>query len=356
MRTSFFQKPVVWGIKTWQLVSLLVFYFFFALQYWMALWFTSGGRDNIWKETIIDYFLIRLLITAPLWWLYFVYLKSKPLRFKILMHLFTAPVWVFIWFKTYRVIQDWRGGGYLQGDAIWWDVYIPGLFYFVQFAIFHVYDFYLQTQKQKQKEKQLMQAAYNSEVSALKAQIQPHFLFNTLNSISASVPKEMEHTRELIAKLADTFRYSLQASEQEWISLEQELDFTKTTLALEKERLKKRLDVFFDVDEALLQTKVPPMLLQPLTENAIKHGIAPSIEGGSVTITVKKFHDKVLISISNTGEVYKGELNDSIFKKGIGLRNTNLRLEKLFGEKIKVEINNPTGLTFSLSLPLNWLP
>jgi two-component system, LytTR family, sensor kinase len=352
MRKPFLKKQIIWGVKTWQLLAVLLLYFFFAFQYWMAMWFTSNGRDNIWKETTIDYFLIRLLITAPLWWLYFVFWKNKPLRFKILMHLITAPAWVFIWFKTYRFVQDWRGGGYLQGDAIWWDVYIPGLFYCLQFAIFHVYDFYLQTQKQKQKEKQLMQAAYNSEVNALKAQIQPHFLFNTLNSISASVPKEMEHTRELIAKLADTFRYSLQASEQEWISLQQELDFTKTTLLLEKERLKKRLEVNFDVDESLLQTKVPPMLLQPITENAIKHGIAPSIEGGNITVTIKKLDDKVAVSISNTGEDYKDELSEAIFNKGIGLRNTNLRLEKLFGEKIKVAHNKPSGLIFSFHIPL----
>lgn len=353
MQPGFLQKKILWGIKIWQLLCLLGFYLFFAFQYWTALWYTSGGRDNIWREALIDYLLLKLLLTLPLWCLYFIYWKNKPLLFKLFMHLLTGPLWIFCWFHGYRIIQDWRGEGYLRGDAIWWDVYIPGLFYYVQFAIFHVYDFYLQTQKQKQKEKQLMQAAYNSEVNALKAQIQPHFLFNTLNSISASVPKEMEHTRELIAKLADTFRYSLQASEKEWISLNEELEFTKTTLALEKERLKKRLDVFFEVDESLLQTKVPPMLLQPITENAIKHGIAPSIEGGSVTISIKKDGDKVHISISNTGEGYKGELDDTIFNKGIGLRNTNQRLEKLFGEKITVSKNNPSGLIFSFNIPLN---
>jgi two-component system, LytTR family, sensor kinase len=352
MQQPFLQKQLLWGIKTWQLLAVLLFYFFFAFQYWMAIWYTSGGRDNIWKEAFIDYFLLKLLFTAPLWWLYFIKWRAKSLVFKIAFHLLTAPVWIFCWFHSYRFIQDLRGQFYLQGDGIWWDVYIPGLFYCLQFAIFHVYDFYLQTQKQKQKEKELMQAAYNSEVNALKAQIQPHFLFNTLNSISASVPKEMEHTRELIAKLADTFRYSLHASEQEWISLEQELDFTKTTLQLEKERLKKRLEVFFDVDESLMLIKVPPMLLQPITENAIKHGIAPSVQGGTITIAVKKNNDKVKISVSNTGENYNGILNDTIFNKGIGLRNTNLRLEKLFGEKIKVEQNDPSGLNFSFTIPL----
>ncbi len=351
-QNSFLQRQIFWGIKVWQLLVFLAFYFFFAFQYWMALWYTSGGRDNIWKEALLDYFLLKLFLTIPLWWLFFIYWDNKSLLFKILMHLITGPLWVFCWFKGYRIVQDLRGEFYLKGDAIWWDVYIPGLLYCLQFAIFHVYHFYLQNEKQKQKEKSLMQAAYNSEVNALKAQIQPHFLFNTLNSISASVPKEMEHTRVLIAKLADTFRYSLQASEQEWISLAEELQFTKITLELEKERLKKRLEIIFDVDETLLQTKVPPMLLQPVTENAIKHGIGPSIEGGTISITIKRNSNKVNIVISDTGVGYNGQLDNSLFTKGIGLRNTNLRLEKLFGEKIIVTKNNPSGLQFSFNIPL----
>ncbi|MFM9909112.1 MAG: sensor histidine kinase [Chitinophagaceae bacterium] len=348
---NFLQQKIFLEIKTWQLLAVYAFYIFFGFQYWYAIWYT--GHDNTWPETSISYLLLKPLLTLPLWWLYFVKWRNKPLFFKLLMHVITAPLWVFCWFNLYRIIQSLRGDGVLRGDGIWWDVYIPGLVYCLQFAIFHVYDFYLQTQKQKQKEKELMQAAYNSEVNALKAQIQPHFLFNTLNSISASVPKEMEHTRVLIAKLADTFRYSLQASEQEWISLAEELQFTKITLELEKERLKKRLEIIFDIDESLLQTKVPPMLLQPITENAIKHGIAPNIEGGSITIAVKKDGNKASISISDTGLGYEGKLDETIFNKGIGLRNTNLRLEKLFGEKIYVLKNIPSGLCFSFSIPLN---
>ena len=353
MQQSFLQKQLFWGIRIWQFLVFLICYLFFAFQYGFVLWLNSGKTNNSWKETLIDYMLIKALLTLPLWWLYFIRWKNKSIGFKIGMHFFTAAAWIFCWFNAYRFVLDKIGSGYLRGDGIWWDIYIPGLVYFLQFAIFHVYDFYLQTQRQKEKEQQLMRAAFNSEVSALKAQIQPHFLFNTLNSISASVPVEMEHTRELIATLADTFRYSLQASEQEWISLKEELDFTRKTLELEKQRLKERLQIVYDVDERLLSAKVPPMLLQPITENAIKHGIAPSMGGGTVTILIKKKNEKLQISISDTGIGYEGELNDDIFAKGIGLRNTNLRLEKLFGEHIIVSHNKPSGLTFSFIIPIN---
>lgn len=345
-------KQLFWGIKVWQLLAFEGCYAFFAFQYWLAIYFTSGGTSNIGDDTLIDYLLLKALFTLPLWWLYFIQWKTKSIGFKLRMHIITGPVWIFCWFHSYRFVQDLRGSGYLMGDGKWWDVYIPGLVYCLQFAVFHVYDFYLQTQRQREREKQLMQAAYNSEVNALKAQIQPHFLFNTLNSISASVPAAMEHTRELIAMLADTFRYSLKASEQDLIPLAEELNFTKTTLELEHERLKKRLEVCYEIDESLLDVKVPPMLLQPITENAIKHGIAPKIDGGKVTIGISKRANKIHIFVSDTGVGYEGELDDSILNKGIGLRNTNLRLEKLYGEKITVQKNSPAGLTFFFNIPL----
>ena len=352
MPRRIFQKQIFWGIKIWQAFAFLGFYLFFAFQYWLAIFITSGYRSNIWKENFIDYFILKLTFTLPLWWLLFIKLRNVSIGYKILAHCFTCPLWIFCWFKSYRFIQDLRGSGYLLNDAIWWDVYIPGLVYCVQFAVFHVYDFYLQTQQQKQKEKLLMQTAYNSEVNALKAQIQPHFLFNTLNSISASVPKEMEHTRELIAKLADTFRYSLQASEQEFITLKEELDFTKITLDLEQERLKKRLHIVYDIDDNLLQIKVPPMLLQPITENAIKHGIAPLVDGGIIKISIKKLNNKAHICVSDTGVGNATIITEDIFTKGIGLRNTNLRLQKLYGETINIKPMQPNGLQFSFNIPL----
>jgi two-component system, LytTR family, sensor kinase len=352
MNPSFLHRKLFWGIKVWQALAFLAFYLFFAFQYWLAIWYTSDGRDSIWREVLMDYFLLKIILTLPLWWLLFIFWKNKAFWFKLVVHVVASPLWVFCWFHSYRFLQDLRGEGYLRGSGIWWDVYIPFLVYCMQFAIFHVYDFYLQTQKQKQKEKLLMQTAYNSEVNALKAQIQPHFLFNTLNSISASVPVEMEHTRELIAKLADTFRYSLQASEQEWISLKEELDFTKVVLDLEQERLKKRLTVIYNIDGSLLPTPVPPMLLQPIVENAIKHGIAPKLEGGAVTVTIEKQQQHIHIAIADTGVGYAGELNESIFNKGIGLRNTNMRLEKLYGRRIQVTRNQPSGLIFSFYIPL----
>ena len=269
-----------------------------------------------------------------------------------MMHFLIAPCWIVGWFYGFRFLQDLLGGRYLTGDGIWWDVYIPGLFYCIQFAIFHVYTFYQETLFQKKREQQLMQAAYNSEINALKAQIHPHFLFNTLNSISASVPVEMEHTRVMISTLADNFRYSLRASENEWMTLQDELQFTINTLELEKERFKDRLELQYDIDDTLLLTKVPPMLLQPLTENAIKHGIAPHINGGTIQVSIKRVENKVRIGVKDSGTGINGTKLNEVFQNGIGLKNTHNRLMKLFNEPIQYQTHIVEGIEFYFYIPI----
>lgn len=330
-----------------------MFYSFFAFQYWLTLWYTSNGNRNIWQEALIDYFLLKIPLTIPLWWLYFVNWRNKSIGFKMAMHLVTGPLWIFCWFHAYRFIQEYRNAFYLQGDAIWWDIYIPGLVYFLQFSFFHVYDFYTQTQKQKEREKQLMEMAYKSEVNALKAQIHPHFLFNTLNSISASVPVDMEHTRGLIAKLADTFRYSFKVSEKEQVTVGEELAFVKATLELESVRFKQRLQVKYAIDESVLNMLMPPMILQPIIENAVKHGIAPSVEGGSILISVAAAEGFVVFTVKDTGVGYDGDLQKELFNKGLGLKSTRQRLEKLYGEPIHITPNQPSGLIFRFRIPQN---
>ena len=195
--------------------------------------------------------------------------------------------------------------------------------------------------------------ALQSEVNALKAQLEPHFLFNTLNSISASVPPQMEHTRELIAKLADTFRFGLQASESETVPLREEIRFLKTYLDLEKQRFGERLIPVFEIEKNLMEQPIPPMLLQPLVENAIKHGVGNSVDPVTVGIHVKRVGEELHFTVSDTGESSPNGLDSAVFMKGIGLRNTQLRLEKQFDKQLQIARNQPQGLVFNFSLPLN---
>ena len=221
----------------------------------------------------------------------------------------------------------------------------------MQFGFIHFYEYVYKWQKQEQAAHTLRQAVLQGEVNALKAQLEPHFLFNTLNSISASVPPEMERTREMIAKLADTFRFGLQASGSETVLLEEEINFLKTYMELEKQRFRDRLMPIFKVEEELMDAPVPPMLLQPLVENALKHGVGNSVEPVTVGVSVSRVGEKLHFEVSDTGNGSPNGLGDRKFEKGIGLRNTQMRLEKQFGEKLVVRKNDPKGLIFSFDLP-----
>jgi LytS/YehU family sensor histidine kinase len=220
----------------------------------------------------------------------------------------------------------------------------------MNFILFHAYNFWLSTQRQQKKERELRELAFQSEINALRAQIEPHFLFNTLNSISASVPPTLEKTRVLIAQLADTFRYALRVSVSQFVALGDEIDFLKTWLALEKQRFGERLAIDYQIDANAVGVMVPPMILQPLVENALNHGIAPKIDGGTVTIQCEVRNEWVYVAVSDTGVGYTGDLKEILYKS-VGLSNISKRLKLLYNQSLQVELQQE-GLRFSFTIPL----
>ena len=185
-------------------------------------------------------------------------------------------------------------------------------------------------------------------MSALKAQLNPHFLYNVFNTINASVPPDMENTREMIASLSDLFRYQLKASIEDLVPLKDEIEFIRKYLELEKLRFDSRLQFEIIVPYEIESVSIPPMILQPLVENAVKHGLSPLIEGGKVKVEVKKSNNILHFSVSDSGIGIK--CFDGIFEKGIGLGNTQQRLNKMYHSKLTLTQNHPRGLIVSFSL------
>lgn len=354
---SFLSKKIVGNITVLEIFLCFLFYITFEAVFYLALYltiYTSATRTYSNEFTgwyIVFDFTIKAILTIPIWYLLFNKLRHKSILSRLLLHCISLPVFVLVWGWLHKASSDWVGYTRFAKSAVWFDYYLPMVFYLIQFGIFHAYHFWKQSQQQLQKEKELMQLAYQSEVNALKAQIQPHFLFNTLNSISASVPPDQEETRELIAKLADTFRFSLKSSQLDMIPLQEEISFIQNCLELEHYRFKKRLEVQFDIDERVTNVMIPPMLLQPIVENAIKHGIAPSVKGGIIKVACKKEGSKVRIAISDTGVGRLASFYDKDFE-GIGLKNTSSRLWHHYQEQIRIEDNVPSGLHFSFLIPI----
>lgn len=344
-----------------QLLLWLVFYLFFSSIFYAVQLLTgftylyTDGKNHIvpplLAETLIEFFA-KSLLTLLLWYFFFRVIPHWGVIKTLLAQVIAIVVFVVAGMEIQHYFMDkWMVLRMTGKTGYWFDYYFPLMFYLVEFGLFYAYNFWQRTQRQMAKEKELLNLAYQSDLKALQAQIQPHFLFNTLNSISASVPPQQEKTRELIARLADTFRYSLKATQQETVPLHEEINFIKALLELEKERFRERLHFHISVNKEAENIMLPPMLLQPLVENAIKHGIAGKIEGGEITISCK-LNDTLHISVSDSGLGYKGN-PDALFRTaGVGLRNTQTRLQRLYGASLEVIQNNNGGLTFSFEIPV----
>ena len=287
---------------------------------------------------------IKIALTIPVWWLYFVTLEKTKLTRKLLLHVLTLPAFCICWLLLSKKLNT----GF-QFNASAWDLYLTLIFYCCQFTVFHTYNHWLKTKQQKQLDHEILEYAYQDEIRALKTQIGPHFLFNTLNSISASVPPAHEDTRVMIAQLADTFRYALNMKGRSTVQLKDELEFVRNWLALEKQRLGSRLEIIYDIDASTLSAPVPSMILHPLLENALSSGITRQVNGGSIIIGCYAGNDHIRISITDISAVFSNPLQ-TMLNRGNSLGNVSRRLEQLFGKPLSIIYNND-GMTVSFSVP-----
>lgn len=173
-----------------------------------------------------------------------------------------------------------------------------------------------------------------AELKALKAQINPHFLFNSLNSISALTSIDPAKAREMCVRLSDFLRNSLRLGERASVPFSEELALTKTYLDVEQVRFGSRLKVKHDLDPGCERCDVPPLLVQPLVENAIKHGIATLTEGGEIEFSVRKQHDSLRITVENPFDPDAPAAR----KTGFGLVNVRNRLQARYGADGKMDI------------------
>jgi two-component system LytT family sensor kinase len=198
-----------------------------------------------------------------------------------------------------------------------------------------------------QLETQLVQA----QLQALKMQLHPHFLFNTLHAISALMDDDVKGARRMIARLSELLRLTLESVGQQEVSLRQELDALERYLEIEQIRFQDRLTVQLAVAPETLDASVPNLVLQPLVENAIRHGIAPRSSAGRIEIRAERRDGMIELQVIDDGPGLSP--GDKEFKEGIGLANTRARLRQLYGDEHRIEIKGADegGLVVKLSIP-----
>lgn len=256
------------------------------------------------------------------------------------------------------VWAETRFGG--LGRSFSWSIALGGTTgnSFLFFAWCTIYFGVKHYQALEENELQLAQSealARDAQLQALRYQLQPHFLFNTLNAVSTLILDERtQDARKMIARLADLLRSTIEAPDTHLVSLSEELLLVDQYLAIEQVRLGDRLRIRREHAPQTSNASVPRLLLQPLVENTIHHGIAPRTEGGEILISSSVHHDMLIVRVLNDCPDSRHVTSNKDKRIGVGIANTRLRLEKLYGKKQHLAVTNPQHGKFEviLSIPM----
>jgi two-component system, LytTR family, sensor kinase len=221
--------------------------------------------------------------------------------------------------------------------------------YWTTLVVAHALYYYRGLRKREAETARLTAQLAQAQLQALKMQIHPHFLFNTLNSIAALLHKDVEAADRMIARLGDFLRLTLKSSDAQTVAFEQELEFLKCYLDIEHIRFQDRLTVEMDIDPHALKATVPNLILQPIVENAVRHGVARQTSHGHITIRACREGERLIMTVADNGPGLKAQSNGS----GIGISNTRARLEQFYGSDFSFQIANSTerGAGVTLDVP-----
>jgi two-component system LytT family sensor kinase len=347
------------GFCVWTLLG-----FSFALSSYLG-----ARQDNVqlsWRRTITGY-----LADFYLWGLLSPFIFKLARRFELrkqfprnlLIHIAISVVFSFVVLSAAAPLSWYFGSPNLVRNPtllILWRNNAFSIYYFHQgltiywatLAVAHALHYYRGLREGEARTGQLAAQLAQAQLQALKMQIHPHFLFNTLNSIAALLHKDVEAADKMIARLGDFLRLTLKRSDTQTVDLAQELDFLKCYLDIEHIRFQDRLTVDMEVEPDTLDVMVPNLILQPIVENAVRHGVARQTVPGHITIRALKKSNRLIVQVEDNGPGLKIDANGN--SSGIGLNNTRARLKQFYGTDydFKIANSNKTGVIVTLEIPV----
>lgn len=240
------------------------------------------------------------------------------------------------------------------GVVLYHTIPIDLLIYCGIVAAVHAIDYRRRYQERAVVTSQLEMQLARARYQALEMQLQPHFLFNTLNTISALMDEDVHASRRVLTLLSDLLRSTLHGGEEHEVSLRREIGFIERYVEIQKIRFRNALEVEFAIDPEVQNAKVPSLILQPLVENAFKHGMAPTGTISRIVIGGYAEGDTLVLEVIDNGRGLPRKGGFPIIKKGIGLRNTEERLQRLYGKPspLRLEEITGSGVRASIRLPL----
>ena len=348
-------------LKRWAIVFALwtVLGLFFASETFFA--FQLNGQPISWQQALFfelpGWYIWALLAPA------IVYLSSRVRfdrdhwGFALIFHLTASALFSILQLTleiaVTRSLQPMTAGatGFVQSLRFVLETgsHFNLIAYWGVLAATYALGYYRHNQERDMRALQLEARLAQTRLQVLEMELQPHFLFNTLNTVSALVHKDPDTAERMIARLGDLLRLTLHKSDQQEVSLQEELELLDRYLDIEQTRFRGRLQVTLAVEPQTLQARVPRLLLQPLVENAIKHGMSKSTEGGSINVSARRDADRLQLRVADNGP----GLGPADHKRGIGLYNTRERLQQLYAGEHRIAFVHPPegGLAVEVDIP-----
>jgi len=339
----------------WTLIGLS-----FACQFHISS--SQAGLYVSWRQAIsyalADWYVFALL-SLPVIWLARVYHFEAGSRGRSLLVHLPGSI---LFSGAYIVLRAWVGTW--QSRASFNDAFQPLLvktwhfnllLYWVMVAVACAFDYYRKYRDRELRAAELENRLAQARLQALQMQLNPHFLFNSLHSISALMHQDIEAADRMVSRLGDLLRAALDSSETQEVPLRRELDFLRRYLELEQIRFGSRLAIRIEASPEVLDAQVPNLILQPLVENAIRHGIEPHARPGRIELHASLQGDVLALEVSDNGD---GLTEAAPPPEGVGLSNTRARLKALYGDAHEFELRSGPagGLVVRVVLPFRARP
>jgi len=345
------------------LLRLLLLNFALTIPVGLGFWWfgTGGNRDLLFGHLVASFIhsnVYGLAFGLPM---RYVGERLGVIRFPLNWISIIATLFVITVASTLVIQFCLLGLGYIEPNLFWIEWFFKSLIVMgiasIIATIVGVYDTFryriqatnLQLRTQELEKERALKLATEARLASLESRLHPHFLFNTLNSISALISEDPAMAEQMVQRLSSLLRKSLDAFSSSRVPLGEEIKLVTDYLEIEKVRFRDRLSYSLDIDPTLLSFEVPPLTLQPLVENSIKYAIAPRPSGGTVRISAKLQHDQVVLSVWDDGPGFDMDC----LRDGHGLDSLQSRLTGIVGDQAKLNIvKQDAGTAVTIHLPV----
>lgn len=350
---TFPRKPGIrWvlGFLFWTFIGLS-----FAFQFYISS--AKAGLDVSWKQAVSyalgDWYVFALLSIPVIWLARRFRFESGSWMKSVVVHVGASIAFSAAFMVLRAWLGMWQSGGNFSEAfqpllvKTW---HFNLLIYWVIAVVNFAFDYYRKFRERELSAAELEKQLAQAQLQALQMQLNPHFLFNSLHSISALMHEDVERADGMIARLSELLRAALDSSDTQEVPLREELDLLKRYLAIEQIRFGGRLNVRIEAPPEILDARVPNLILQPLVENAIRHGIEPRAKAGHIELRAEDSNGSLILEVSDNGS---GIPPDQPINEGVGLSNTRTRLRTLYGGAHNFELRQSSegGLLVRLTIP-----